>query len=107
MSPRLLAQRGEGQQAVATAKRLALTAREAGEPQCVADGFAAAAQLLRAQGRLQQAKTLLVEVNQFAGIHADPYYASALPELVLFSMAPGGVEPPHADSKFLENACSE
>ena len=46
--------------------------------------------LLLAQGNDEQARALLVELEQVAGIHADPYYAAALlPELVRTALALG------------------
>ena len=38
-----------------------------------------AARLLLAQGHRERASALLVELEQVAGIRADPYYAAALP----------------------------
>ncbi len=78
---RLLAERGAHEHAPA-ADVLAAAARGSGEPQDVALAFAAGARLLLAQGRPQQANTLLVELEQVAGIRSDPYYASRLPELI-------------------------
>jgi hypothetical protein len=49
--------------------------------------FAAAARLLLAQGRPQQATALLVELEQIAGVRRDPYYASSLPAIVRIARA--------------------
>jgi hypothetical protein len=78
---RLLAERGAHEHAPVTDQLLA-AARESGEPQSCAIAFAAGARLLVAQGHARQANALLVELEQVAGIRADPYYASLLPELV-------------------------
>ncbi|HEX9351890.1 MAG TPA: adenylate/guanylate cyclase domain-containing protein [Gaiellaceae bacterium] len=83
---RLLAQRGAHEHAPA-ADEFVATARESGEPQVIALSFAAAAQLLLAQGHCAQAKSLLVELEQVVDIGADPYYASLLPELARCALA--------------------
>jgi class 3 adenylate cyclase/tetratricopeptide (TPR) repeat protein len=84
---RLLAQLGEGAQAAAGGERLAAGARASGEPRFLVLGFVAAAQLLLAQSRAQQAKALLAELEQVPGIRADPYYASLLPECLRCALA--------------------
>ena len=76
---RLLAERGAHEHAPAADELLA-TARESGQPQDYALAFTAAARLLLAQGHRQQANALLVELAQVPEIHADPYYAAALPD---------------------------
>jgi class 3 adenylate cyclase len=83
---RLLYKQGAHQDAPAPDALLA-AARESGDPQDYADSFAATAGLLLAQGRPQQAKALLVELEQVSGIRAERYYASALPELVRTALA--------------------
>jgi class 3 adenylate cyclase/predicted ATPase len=88
---RLLAQRGAHEHAPA-ADEFVATARESGEPQVIALSFAAAAQLLLAQGDCAQAKSLLVELEQVVDIGADPYYASLLPELARCALALGEPE---------------
>jgi class 3 adenylate cyclase len=88
---RLLAQRGAHEHAPASEELLA-RARESGEPQAIAVVFAAAAQLLLAQGRQQEAKALLAELEQVAGTRVDPYYASLLPELVRTALVLGDPE---------------
>jgi hypothetical protein len=77
----------EHELAAPDADELLASARESGEPQTIAPAFAAAARLLLAQGRPQQAKALVSELEQFPGIRADPYYASLLPELVRTALA--------------------
>jgi tetratricopeptide (TPR) repeat protein len=89
---RLLSQRGEGQHDVLAGEPLAAAARKTGEPQLIALGFAADAQLLVARGRPQQAQTLLAELEQVPGTRGDPYYASLLPELVRTTLALGDTE---------------
>jgi class 3 adenylate cyclase/tetratricopeptide (TPR) repeat protein len=83
---RLLAERGRNEQAAAP-DELVTRARESGEPQMIAVAFAAAARLLRAEGRVQQARALLAELEQVPGTRADPYYASVLPGLVRDALA--------------------
>jgi tetratricopeptide (TPR) repeat protein len=83
---RLLVDRGAHEQAPAADDVLA-RARGSGEPQFVALAFGAAARQLLAQGRPQQSKALLVELEQVANIRADPYYASLLPDLVRTALA--------------------
>jgi class 3 adenylate cyclase/tetratricopeptide (TPR) repeat protein len=78
---RLLAERGAHEHAP-NPEELVATARAGGESQFCALAFAAAARLLLAQGRRQQAQALLAELEQIAGIRAEPYYASLLPGLV-------------------------
>jgi class 3 adenylate cyclase/tetratricopeptide (TPR) repeat protein len=78
---RLLASRGERVDATA-AERLVTLARETGEPQIVALGFAAGVQLLLAQGETGEARDLLAELERMKALRGDPYYASLLPELV-------------------------
>ena len=82
---RLFAQRGE--RTVAAAERLAADAREIGDPQDIAEGFTAAAQLLFAQGQPHQARALLADLEQVPQIRGDPYYASLLPESVRCALA--------------------
>ena len=83
---RLLAERGAHEHAPAADELLATT-RESGQPQDYALAFTAAARLLLAQGHRQQANALLVELAQVPDIHADPYYAAALPTLVRTALA--------------------
>ena len=82
MQLQLLAERGEAGRTVVDAERLAATARETAEPQQIASGFAAAAQLLLAQGKRVQAHALLQELEQTAGTRADTKYTANLPGLV-------------------------
>jgi class 3 adenylate cyclase/tetratricopeptide (TPR) repeat protein len=89
---RLLSQRGEGQHYVVAGEPLAAAAQETGEPQLIALGFAADAQLLLAWGRPQQAQALLAELERVPGTRGDPYYASLLPELVRTTLALGDAE---------------
>ena len=83
---RLAAERGAHEYAPA-ADDLVARARESGEPQLCAMGFAAAARRLLTHGRPQQAKGLLAELELVPGIRAEPYYASLLPELVRTALA--------------------
>ena len=88
---RLLAERGAHADAPAADSLLA-AARQSGEPQPCAWAFSAAARLRLAQGRPEQASALLLELEQVAGIRADPNYASLLPELVRTALALGDAE---------------
>ncbi len=83
---RLLAERGAHEHAPAADELLA-TARESGQPQMYAQAFTVAARLLLAQGHRQRANALLVELVQVPEIHADAYYAAALPTLVRTALA--------------------
>jgi hypothetical protein len=67
-------------------------ARESGEPQLHAMAFQAASQLFAAQGRSDEAKSLLEELNDVEGLRVDPYYAAALPALVRTALAIGDAE---------------
>jgi len=84
----LLGRRGEGADAAA-AEQLVASAREAGDPQYMAMGFAPAARLLLAGGHSDQARALLEELERDVGIRSEPYYAAALPELVRCALALG------------------
>jgi hypothetical protein len=111
---RLLSERGAHEHAP-NPDELVARARESGEPQMIAQAFAAAARLLLARGRPQQAQALLVELEQVAHIRAEPYYASRLPELVRTALAldepelaarlVDGVEPRTPLHKHASTAC--
>jgi tetratricopeptide (TPR) repeat protein len=88
---RLLAERGAHDHAP-PADDLVAAARESGEPQLCAQGFAAGARLLLAQGRHQQANAVLVELERVVGIRSDPYYAFSLPDIVRTAHALGQTE---------------
>ena len=88
---RLQGRRGEGAE-TAAAEQLVATARETGEPQIMAMGFAAAAQRMFAGGHNERAKALLEELERTGGTHDDPYYAALLPELVRCALALGDSE---------------
>jgi class 3 adenylate cyclase/tetratricopeptide (TPR) repeat protein len=89
---RLLSQRGEAQPDVVGQDSLAAAARETGQPQLIAMGFAADAQLQLAQAHPEQAQALLAELEGVAGTRGDPYYASVLPELVRTTLVLGDAE---------------
>jgi class 3 adenylate cyclase/tetratricopeptide (TPR) repeat protein len=111
----LLGKRGERAQADA-AEQLSATARGTGEPQQIAGAFAAAAQLMLADGHNEQAKALLEELERTSGTRDDPYYAAQLPELVRCALALGdpglasrlvaGVEPRTPLQQHALGACS-
>ena len=86
---RLLAERGETEAAAAEAGHLAAAARETAELQQLSIGFAAAARLLLAQGRHDDARALLLELEQISGIRGDINYAANLPELVRCALVLG------------------
>ena len=93
MQLRLLVQRGEHRQkAVPDAEAIVARARESAEPQMISMALAAAAELLLAQVRPEQAKALLAELEQLADTRDDVYYASLLPELVRTTLALGDAE---------------
>jgi tetratricopeptide (TPR) repeat protein len=83
---RVQAERGGSPRA---ADDLLEAARESGEPQLHAMAFQAASQLLVTQGRADEAKALLEELNGVDGLRVDPYYAAALPALVRTALAAG------------------
>jgi class 3 adenylate cyclase/tetratricopeptide (TPR) repeat protein len=86
---RLLAERRDAEGAAAEAEHLAAAARETAELQQLSIGFAAAARLLLAQGRHDDARALLLELEQTSGIRGDINYAANLPELVRCALALG------------------
>ena len=63
--------------------------------------IAAGARLLSDQGRLSEAKALLVELAEPTEIRLDPYYVTALPELVRTALALGE---PELAARLLEGA---
>jgi class 3 adenylate cyclase/tetratricopeptide (TPR) repeat protein len=83
----LRAQRGEGEQVLALAEWLTATARESKEPQLFAIAFAASVRVLVSQTGAEQARALVVELEQTPGIRTDPHYASVLPDLVRSALA--------------------
>ena len=88
---RLVAERGAHEHPP-PADGLLATTRAIGEPQRIAVAFAAAARLLLAQGRRQEANVLLLELEQVPGLRDDPNYAALLPELVRTALAVGEPE---------------
>jgi class 3 adenylate cyclase len=78
----LLAERGDAEGGAADAERLAAAARETAEVQQLSIGFAAAARLLLAHGRHDEARALLLELGQTSGIRGEIKFAANLPELV-------------------------
>jgi class 3 adenylate cyclase/tetratricopeptide (TPR) repeat protein len=83
---RVLVERGEHEKAPAV-DELVAAARESGDPQDYALAFGAAAPLFLAQGKRQQATSLLVELGEVAGFQTDPYAAALLPPLVRTALA--------------------
>ncbi len=88
---RLLSERGISTDTL-SADELVEAARPTGEPQLWAMAIAAGARLLSDQGRLSEAKALLVELAEPTEIRLDPYYVTALPELVRTALALGEPE---------------
>jgi class 3 adenylate cyclase len=86
---RLLAERRDAEGAAADAERLAAAARETAEVQRLSVGLAAAALLLLAHARHDEARALLLELEQTSGIRGDINYAANLPELVRCALALG------------------
>jgi class 3 adenylate cyclase/tetratricopeptide (TPR) repeat protein len=88
---RLLVKRGEGAGA-AIAEQLVAAARHSGDQQAIAMGFAAAAQVMLAEGNNGRAMGLLEELAQTSSGRGDPYYALMLPELLRCALALGEPE---------------
>jgi DNA-binding SARP family transcriptional activator len=89
---RLSAQHGNGEELLSEAEQLVATARENHEPNLIAPGFSAPAQLFLSHGERQKAHALLTELEQVPGIRDDPNYVSALPEMVRCALAADGRE---------------
>ena len=86
---RLLAQRGEHRSTtVEAAGAIAASVRDSGEPQMITMGFAAAAELLLAHDRHEDARALLAELELVPGIRGDGYFAALLPEVVRTARSP-------------------
>jgi tetratricopeptide (TPR) repeat protein len=83
---RLYAERGTPETAPAP-DELVAAAREIGLPHVVALVFTAAAQLLLARRRPEQAQVLLHELRELESIRADPDYALVLPSLLRVALA--------------------
>jgi class 3 adenylate cyclase/tetratricopeptide (TPR) repeat protein len=84
---RLVSETGRQAQALATAEGLAAAASDSAEPQLLALGFAAASQLLVAQGEPDRATQLLSELEQTRATRDEPYFAALLPGLVRSALA--------------------
>jgi tetratricopeptide (TPR) repeat protein len=82
----LLSERGDHEHA-ANPNELVARVRDNGEPQLCAFVFAAAARLLLAGRQPQRAQALLSELEQMAGIRAEPNFVSILPGLVRTALA--------------------
>jgi DNA-binding SARP family transcriptional activator len=90
---RLSAQRGDEEpELLSGAEKLVARARENHEPNLIAPGFAAPAQLFLSRGNPRRAHALLTELEQVPGIRDDPNYVSALPEMVRCALATDGRE---------------
>jgi len=86
---RLLAERGEPERAAGDAERLAARARDTAEAQQISIGFAAAARMLLARGRHDEAHALLLELERTSGVRGDANVAKNLPELTRCALAVG------------------
>jgi class 3 adenylate cyclase/tetratricopeptide (TPR) repeat protein len=82
---RWTAERGQPEDPEA-AESLAAIAREAGTLPLIAAGFAAAAQALLTQGRLLEARDLLIELDEVRAGRSDPLYATLLPHLLRLAL---------------------
>ena len=97
---RLLVERGEGQNDRAVAGNLAAMARETDTLPLIAAAFASSAQLLLAQERFAEAKSLLVELDEFRGGRSDALYAALLPQLLRVAL---GLREPELANRLVEN----
>ena len=86
---RLLAEMGDAEQGPGEAERLAAAARETAEPQRLSVGFAAAARMLLAHGRHDEARELLLELEQTRSPRGKDGILEYLPELVRCALAVG------------------
>jgi DNA-binding SARP family transcriptional activator len=84
---RISAQRGTGEELLPVAERLLANARENGEPNLIALGLAAPAQLFLSTGKPNKTEALLTELARIPGIRADANYISLLPEIVRCALA--------------------
>ncbi|HVS10358.1 MAG TPA: adenylate/guanylate cyclase domain-containing protein [Planctomycetota bacterium] len=85
---RLLAERGEPEPVAGDAERLAAAARDTAEAQQISNGFAAAARMLLSRGKHDEARELLLELEQ-PGIRGKVNIATNLPELTRCARAVG------------------
>ena len=83
---RLLVERGRHDQSPSPEPMLK-AARDSREPQMMAMAVAAAAGLLHAQGRPEEARLLLAELDGIAATRSDPVYAGVLAGLVRCALA--------------------
>jgi class 3 adenylate cyclase len=86
---RLLAERGEPERGAGDAERLAAAAHDTAEAQQISTGLAAAARMLLARGRHDEAHALLVELERTSGVRGDANVAKNLPELTRCALAVG------------------
>ena len=86
---RVLVQRDELPTRPQLPEQLAAASRGTGIPELIAVGFTGAAELFRAQGRPDHARSLLAELIEVPLVRADPYYGALLPQLVRCALALG------------------
>jgi len=84
---RLLAERGEGEQACAHADWLVETARATGESQQIAPALGGVARARLASREREQAAALLAELERTPNFRENPYYPAHLPDLVRAALA--------------------
>jgi tetratricopeptide (TPR) repeat protein len=83
---RWTAERGEAQKQPRAAENLAAIAREAGTLPLITAGLAVAAQVMLADGRLDEAGRVLVELDEVRAGRSDPLYAAYLPHLLRLAL---------------------
>jgi tetratricopeptide (TPR) repeat protein len=86
---RFRVRRDEVPQEPGLAEQLAAASRGTGIPQLTVIGFAGAAELLLAQGRPAEARSLLVELTDIDALRTDPDCGAHLPELVRCALSLG------------------
>ena len=99
MQLRLLAERGEPEREAGDAERLAAAVRDTAEAQQLSSGLAAAARMLIARGRHEEARGLLLELERTSGARGDAGVATNLPELTRSALA---VEDPELARQFVD-----
>jgi tetratricopeptide (TPR) repeat protein len=88
---RILTEQGDVKQAAVDAEQLADVARETGEPQQLANGFAVAARRLVARGLPEEARALLFELESTPGIYGETSLSRNLPDLIRCALAVGEI----------------
>jgi tetratricopeptide (TPR) repeat protein len=89
---RWTAERGEQETDLEAARNLIAIARETDTLPLVAEGFAAAAQAFLAKGSSEEARELLIDLDELRAGRSDPLYAALLPHLLRLALALGEPE---------------